>query len=117
MSIKFVFYLFILIQICFSLHGIAGEDVFKGWDKLNTAARQFVSDKSNEGLSAEVIVKTKRSVNRSIKKSFKKVNFKYRSVINNIVTGSISYNNLPALAKLNFVENIELAVPLGPKKQ
>jgi hypothetical protein len=93
----------------------ATDAAFNGWDKLDLRAKQFVENKSNEGKTAEIIIKTTKPVRHAQKKTFKKVGFEYKSIINNIVTGSIAWNKLKALANVKFVERIELAVPVGPK--
>jgi hypothetical protein len=108
-------YAFISIILLLPFLCNAADQPFKGWDKLDLRSKQFVENNSNNGATAEVIIKTTEPINNSHKKAFKKTGFQYRTVINNIVTGSIPFDKISKVAGLEFVEIIELAVPLNPK--
>jgi len=84
--------------------------------KLDLRARQYISLPENQDKEVLIIIKTTKPVKWSYKRRFKKVGFHYRSVIKNIVTGSITCDRLDDLARLGFVERIEMAVPMEGKK-
>ena len=84
------------------------KDIWKKWKK---------ADANTDSMEVELIIKTNAPVKKVEKRLFKKIGFKYRSIIRSsetasIMTGRIVVKNLQCLAAMEFVEYIEAAKPL-----
>jgi len=95
------------------------QEPFAGWEKLDLRSKQIwlgQKDKlAPDSKAVNFIIKTKVPVLKNEKEAFSKAGFKYRSVIKNIVTGSMPVSALKDVAGLGFVEFIEAAVPMHTK--
>lgn len=112
-KIKGLFIIAILIAL---LAPICHAEQFAGWDKMDIRARQFVERTVNNDVQMDIIIKTVKPAGWYYKMRFKRAGFKYRSIIKNIITGNIAVSNINKLAGLDFVERIELSVPLDIKR-
>ena len=71
--------------------------------------------KNDEHLPFNCLLKTKTNPTSKTKKMLLDAGFMYRSIIGNILTGSVKAKDVPAVAKLKCVSAMELAVPLSLK--
>lgn len=91
-----------------------------GWSKIDMRLREAWRDaisKGNEKTRLECLIKTKTPISEAEKAILKTAGFDYRAVIGTIVTGSLEAGALPRVSGLEFIEAMELAVPLSPKEK
>jgi len=99
------------------------ESAFKdsdGWNKADLRLRQAwleSGEKGNRDRQLECILKTKERMSAEQKKEITEAGFKYRTLIGKIVTGSMKAKDLPAVANLEFVQAMELAIPMSLKNK
>lgn len=89
------------------------------WNKLDGRFKQAWDEavsKGNEERQFECLIKVKTKLSGADKEKIKGAGFEYRSAIGKILTGAVRAKDVPAVAALKFVEVMELAVPLSPKK-
>lgn len=90
----------------------------KDWGKLDGRLKieyQKVTSKGGDEKPLECIIKTKSALRKKDKQKLLNSGFNYKSIIGRIITGSIAAKDLTSLAALDFVEAVELAVPLTQK--
>jgi hypothetical protein len=90
-----------------------------GWQKLDLRFRNAWEDATVKGdsrRSFECLLKTKTTPSKDQIRQLSDAGFTSRSVIGKIMTGSIKTSDVPEVAALPFVQAMELAVPLSPKK-
>lgn len=91
----------------------------KGWNKIDLRLRQawLESEEKGEGdAHLECILKASSKITDDEKMALSDAGFKYRTVIGQIVTGGLKAKDLPSVANLEFVQAMELAVPLSLKR-
>jgi len=120
--------LFVLIIITFTFAAVfamskaPAEDFTKtdGWKKIDLRAKGAWMDyKSGKTKSRglEFTIKTTHRLDKSELADLKDAGFKKRTTIGKIMTGSAKTKNLPEVANLEFMEAMELAVPMSFKKR
>jgi len=99
----------------------AKEPAFRlsdAWKKLDGRLKQAWDDAMTKGdshKSFECLLKTKEKPTAGQKRRLSDAGFTHRSIIGQIVTGSVAATDVPEVARLPFVQVMELAVPLSPK--
>ena len=91
----------------------------EAWNKLDGRFKIAYSkaiSKNDEHLPFDCMLKTKVKPTAKTKKMLLDAGFMYRSIIGNILTGSVEVKDVPAVAKLKCVSAMELAVPVSLKK-
>jgi hypothetical protein len=84
--------------------------------RLREAWKNALAEGRGDGL-LECILKTSSRVTSEYKTALNAAGFRARTAIGKIVTGSVKAKDVPAVANLDFVEAIELAVPMSLKKK
>jgi len=87
-----------------------------GYKKIDLRLRDGWQS-SNDNNVFECILKTTEKADAKQKEALQNAGFKTRTFIGKIVTGSMKRGDLYTVANLDFVEAIELAVPLSLKKK
>ena len=90
------------------------------WAKLDLRAREAWRQgvKSGEsGAALEGFIKPPRQATADDKALLAQAGFAARTTAGSILTGSVSAKNVPAVASLDFVQAMELAVPLSTKQR
>lgn len=89
-----------------------------GWKKIDIRARQSYQEfkKTGKDIAIDAIIKTKEKPSASQKDELKSSGFIARTFIGRIITGSINLSALPQMTNLEFVEVIEMSVPMSLKK-
>jgi len=64
----------------------------------------------------ECLIKMDKKITTSDKKTLSDAGYALRSLTGRIATGSVTAEDVPDVAALPFVQIMELAVPLSPKK-
>lgn len=91
----------------------------EAWNKLDGRFKIAYSDavsKDDMHRPFDCLLKTKNKPTSTTKKMLLEAGFMYRSIIGNILTGSLEAKDVQNVAKLNCVTAMELAVPLSLKK-
>ena len=89
------------------------------WKKLDGRFKQAWDESMSKGDSRHVfecLIKTKATPTEGQKRELTAAGYAYRSIIGKILTGSVKAEDVPEVASLPFVQVMELAVPLSPKK-
>lgn len=118
----------IIIYVCvlvFTLAaGAAGAQEFDfqrsgDFKKLDGRARSAWVDAMRAGdekRELKCMLKVAGKMDQRQKNDLARAGFKPGTIIQTIVTGSVAVGKVPSVAKLHFVKVLELAVPLGIKK-
>ncbi|HPQ80431.1 MAG TPA: hypothetical protein PLZ86_01770 [bacterium] len=88
------------------------------WAKLDLRAREAWRTGTKGDAKAadlECFIKTTRDATADDKAILARAGFKARTTAGSIMTGSVAAEDVPAVASLDFVQAMELAVPLSPK--
>ena len=88
------------------------------WQKLDLRMREAWRDANKKGRRKkrlECLLKTKGTISADERSLLEGAGFAPRSVIGNIVTGNVQVRHVPQVAELDFVEAMELAVPMSIK--
>jgi hypothetical protein len=97
------------------------EASFEGspeWQKLDLRMREAwreAQEKGRRKKQLECLIKTKKRVSKDERSLLEVAGFAPRSVIGTIITGSVQVRHVPQVAGLDFVEAMELAVPMSIK--
>jgi len=89
------------------------------WNKLDGRFKMAFDKALSENekdKEFECLIKTSTKPTEDEKTTLKNAGYMYRSVSGKILTGYVKMNDVPSVAKLEFVKVMELAVPLSPKK-
>lgn len=89
-----------------------------GWEKIDLRLREAWTTSVKENrrdANLECTMKTKTKISGSEREKLLSAGFKYRTVIGTIVTGSLLVRDLPRVSNLDFVQAMELAVPMSLK--
>lgn len=88
-----------------------------GWKKIDLRAKEayrtYLGTGKNQTIDA--IIKTKEKPSKAQKDQLKNSGFMARTFIGKIITGSIDMQDLSKMANLDFVEVIEMSVPMSLK--
>ncbi len=98
---------------------LAAFKTTKEWDKLDgrfKMAYEKAISENEKDKKFECFVKTISKPTEDEKNLLKDAGFIHRSTSENILTGSIKMEDVPSVARLEFVKTMELAVPLSPKR-
>lgn len=98
---------------------LAGFKTTDDWNKLDGRFKMAFDKALSENekdKQFECLIKTSAKPTEDDKNILKTAGFMHRSVSGNILTGYVKIDNVPSVAKLEFVKVMELAVPLSPKK-
>ena len=88
------------------------------WQKLDLRMREAWLDAHKKGRRKkrlECLLKTKARVSADERSLLEGAGFAPRSVIGDIITGNVQVRYVPAVAGLEFVQAMELAVPMSFK--
>jgi hypothetical protein len=97
-------------------------DVFKSsadWAKLDLHFKQAWEKAMTAGETdkkLDCFIKTKAKMDKNEKGSLADAGYTLRSLTGRIGTGSVEADNVPRVAALPFIQAMELAVPVSPKK-
>ncbi len=97
---------------------VAPPKLFEGtqaWDKMDLRAREAYREaveKKDGARRFECMLKTTHRMSADEEALLKGAGYERRSVIGDIVTGSVTAAHLQSVAELPFVQAMELAVPL-----
>ena len=89
-----------------------------GWQKLDLRMREAwreAHEKGRRKKKLECLMKTKTRVSKDERSLLEGAGFNPRSVIGTIITGNVQVRHVPQVAGLDFVEAMELAVPMSIK--
>jgi len=125
------FILFVVVSVLL-ISGIAmasaGQpkkaEEFKGtpaYDKLDLRFKQAWEESQGKGGDPdkvlECIIKLSHKPSNDERATLSAAGFNHRTVIGTIATGSVKAGSVPDVARLSFVQVMELAVPLSLKKR
>jgi len=96
--------------------GFDGSPAFAKLDLRSREAWRQAASSGETGTRLECFLKTTHPATKDDEALLRSAGYKVRTIAGTILTGDVAASELPAVAALDFVKAMELAVPVSIKK-